>query len=338
MAKVIPRPDPQDIPIPGTLNLIICALAFSAAAGLLWAVAHVENWGLKFALAVVFGYVGNTIFSMLHEAVHRVAHPVKWVNETIGLFCAAFFPTGFTFQRFCHLGHHRRNRTDVEMFDMYYPRDNWYLKALQLYGILLGLYWPMLPLGCLLYLFFPWALNTQWLRNTKSYEIKHIGADAMIAPLFAANAPKFRMRAEMLFSLGLQLTLFRALDLSFASWLLCYYVFGFNWGSLQYADHAGSARDIRHGAWNLRVNKFTRAMFLNYHHHLVHHQHPQIPWIHLGKFVDPDEPRPTFMEKYLELWRGPKLTTEPPPRDVDPDFAFLIDFGDSRLSQSRAQD
>ena len=68
---------------------------------------------------------------------------------------------------------------------------------------------------------------------------------------------------------------------------VCYAAFAINWSSLQYTDHAFSKLDVRDGAWNLRVNPSTRLLFLNYHHHLAHHRHPQVPWIHLGRFVDP---------------------------------------------------
>ena len=83
-----------------------------------------------------------------------------------------------------------------------------------------------------------------------------------------------------------QVAIFLLLNLNFASWLLCYWSFAVLWGSLQYADHAWSIRDIRNGAWNLKVNSVIHWVFLHYHHHLAHHQHPYIPWIHLHKFVN----------------------------------------------------
>ena len=60
------------------------------------------------------------------------------------------------------------------------------------------------------------------------------------------------------------------------------------------------------GAWNLRVNPVVRVLFLNYHHHLAHHQQPQVPWIHLPKLVDPERPRPSFLKIYLRMWLGPR--------------------------------
>ena len=64
--------------------------------------------------------------------------------------------------------------------------------------------------------------------------------------------------------------------------------------------------DVRDGAWNLRVNRVVQYIFLNYHHHRAHHQHPDVPWIHLGKFVDFTAPRPSFASIYLSMWKGPR--------------------------------
>jgi fatty acid desaturase len=87
--------------------------------------------------------------------VHDVLHQNAKVNYAFGVFLAAFFPTGFTFQRYCHLGHHQRNRSYAEQFDYYRPTDNRVLRYLQWYGILTGLYWCLAPVTTLLYLLVP---------------------------------------------------------------------------------------------------------------------------------------------------------------------------------------
>jgi fatty acid desaturase len=79
-----------------------------------------------------------------------------------------------------------------------------------------------------------------------------------------------------------------------------------NWSALQYADHAFSPLDPKDDAWNLKVNPVVRALFLNYHHHLAHHNAPQVPWLHLPKLVRPDSAQPSFWRIYLRMWRGPR--------------------------------
>ena len=83
----------------------------------------------------------------------------------------------------------------------------------------------------------------------------------------------------------------------------CYYAFALHWSVLQYADHAFSSRDIKNGAWNLKVLPLSRWIALNYHYHLTHHQQQLIPWYELPKHVD-NSPQPTFWRIYFLLWLG----------------------------------
>jgi fatty acid desaturase len=293
-------------PTPGALNLALAVAASSAALGLLVFASQTPSWGWRIAAAVAFSYVNNTIFSLLHEAVHAHFHANRTVNEMAGRFLAAFFPTGLTFQRICHLGHHRRNRTDEEVFDYILPGENRVVKTIQWYGILTGLYWLLPPFGCLLYLIWPGFFNLpERLRGTRYF--RQTSTAAMLSGF--EGAPERTIRLEILFSFAFQAAAIWLLGLTPAGWLTCYAAFGFNWSSLQYADHAFTERDIHHGAWNLRVNRLVQYLFLNYHHHKVHHGNPQIPWIHLPKHVDFTEKRPSFLSIWLRMWRGPRVWT-----------------------------
>ncbi len=55
-------------------------------------------------------------------------HARRAFNDLFGRVLSAFFPTAFRFQQICHLGHHRRNRSEAEMFDYYRPGDNVLMK------------------------------------------------------------------------------------------------------------------------------------------------------------------------------------------------------------------
>jgi fatty acid desaturase len=118
--------------------------------------------------------------------------------------------------------------------------------------------------------------------------------------------PTSLVRSEVLLSAAWQASLFWTLGLSASGWLLCYAAFAVNWSSLQYADHAWSPLDTVKGAWNLKVNPLVRWLFLNYHHHRAHHENPTVPWLHLGRFVDPEATRPRFWRIYVSMWRGPR--------------------------------
>ncbi len=311
----------QTITIPGALNVFIALLSYSIAILCWYFAAQANIWWHYLIAAITFSYVGNTIFSLLHESVHRTFHPNLAVNNFFGVLSAALFPTGFTLQRAFHLGHHRRNRTDVEMFDMYYPSDSRWMKFLQMYTILLGFYWTSAPIAGLAYLFFPWFLRIPLLRSPDP-RIQRMSADAMLAGLDKIDP--WRARGELLFTLLVQFGIAHLVGLGFWQWLGLYWAFAINWGSLQYADHAWSKRDIRNGAWNLRVNPLVHWIFLHYHHHKAHHQHPGVPWIHLHKFVDPQEERPSHFGVWARMWLGPTLTEEERPRELDEDFTAAL--------------
>jgi len=291
-------------PIPGTLNLGLLLAAGGVAGWLLHLASHGTAWW-QVALAMLgFSFINNTIFSLLHEAVHGIFHPNRAVNEWAGRAAAAFFPTALTFQRIFHLRHHRHNRTEVEQFDYLRPTDSRFLKYAQWYAILTGLYWIASPLGILVYLVWPGAFRLKLLRAQDSRVAQQTAADAMLEGF--DHAPVRRIRLEILFTLLAQALLIWLTQATWQGWLLCYAAFAVNWSSLQYADHAWSELDVRDGAWNLRVNKVVQYLFLNYHHHKAHHQHPEVPWLHLARHVDFNEPRPSFLKIWLSMWRGPR--------------------------------
>jgi len=292
----------DDYPIPGTRNLCLLVVVSASCAFLLRLASH-GSWPTIVVAAVAFSFLNNTMFALLHESVHGIAHARRGINEWIGRVAAAFFPTGLALQRVFHLAHHARNRTEAEQFDYIRPGDNVVLKYAQWYAILTGIYWLFVPIGGVVYFLVPRVFQLRLVGARDSQVAMQTGGASMFASL--ADAPGARIRLELLFSVAIQVAMFRLLDLSWTGWLACYGVFALNWSSLQYADHAFSKLDVREGAWNLRVNGMTRALFLNYHHHLAHHRHPQVPWVHLGGLVDQGEERPSFWTIYLEMWRGP---------------------------------
>ncbi|HKO59313.1 MAG TPA: fatty acid desaturase [Thermoanaerobaculia bacterium] len=279
--------------IPGALNVALTALAGAACCALLRLASHGAWWQVTLA-AVAFSFANNTMFSLLHESVHGIAHRNRRANEALGIFAAAFFPTSLSLQRLFHLGHHVHNRTEEEQFDYLRPGDRPLLKRAQWYSILTGLYWVFVPLGALAYALWPGFFEKPWVAARQT------GGASVFA--FLRGAPVGRIRLEVLFSIAVQVSLFS----TWQGWLACYAAFAVNWSSLQYADHAFSPLDVRDGAWNLRVNPVTRLLFLNYHHHLAHHQNPHVPWLHLGQFVDERAERPRFWRVWLAMWRGPR--------------------------------
>ena len=306
--KQVRDPDSPTYPVPGRLNIVLLLSGSVAAAACLWVASHAESWFMIAAAAIAFSFVNNTLFSLLHEATHGILHATRSLNDWLGRYAAAFFPTSYSMQRAFHLTHHKYNRSEFEQFDYLRPGDNRFLKYAQWYSILTGVYWIFPPVACITYSVAPAAFRTRWLASKEQTVGHQTGSAVYLDSLF--NVPVRTIRLEVLSVIVFQAGMFWLLDLSILGWALCYAAFAVNWSALQYADHAWSPLDRKEGAWNLKVNPLTKTLFLNYHDHLAHHQHPKVPWLYLPKLVDAATPRPSFLTIYLRMWRGPRPITD----------------------------
>ncbi|MEZ5768445.1 MAG: fatty acid desaturase [Paracoccaceae bacterium] len=152
---------PIPAPVPTHVNLAIAAAALAANVALLWIASHAGTWWGTALAAFAFSFTNNTVFSLQHEAVHGHFHPNVRVNDAAGVLFAGFFPTIFAVQRISHLGHHRRNRTDEELYDYVLPGQSWWLKTYWIYCLLFGFYWMIIPVAMLLYMVAPWAFRSK---------------------------------------------------------------------------------------------------------------------------------------------------------------------------------
>jgi fatty acid desaturase len=306
----------EKFPIHEGKNLLILLVTLPATWGLLWLGSH-GSWVTALLAVWLFALINNTPFSLMHEAVHGIFSGNKSRNTVFGILCAATFPTSFSMQRIAHLGHHRRNRTDQELYDYYLPGQPRLLRNLWLYtGNLFGLYWWSVALSNLLYLLAPWAYRSRFFVQRWA---PALGFGPYIAEL--AALPATRIWGEIALAFGYQALLFYWLDLNLLWTLACYGAFALHWSVLQYADHAWSARNIRDGAWNLKVLPPSRWIALNYHYHQAHHQHPEAPWYALPQLVDTASPQPSFWRIYFSLWKGVRPA---PPMGAPADLAYVF--------------
>jgi fatty acid desaturase len=285
--------------IPAGRNAAIGALAVTAALAFLWAASHAPSTLVMMMAAAGFAAANNTVFCLLHECVHSHFHPHRRVNDRAGMVFASLFPTAFTLQRVSHFGHHRRNRTDLELYDYYLPQQSRWLKTYWIYCLLTGFYWSIIPVAVAFYLLCPVAFRSRWFQRGPA---RLWGFEEFVRDI--AEQPVARVWPEAFFTLCVQVLMWRVLGLHPVATLACYWTFGIIWSTLQYTDHAWSPRDVYEGAWNLRVWRVTQVLFLNYNLHLVHHRRPDIPWIHLPRFVKGEDPAPSFWSIYWPLWRG----------------------------------
>jgi fatty acid desaturase len=301
------RTPPDDMPIPDRLNLALVAIVFLLALALLWLGSRVEAWWAVLAVGVTFSYVMLTNYALLHEATHNNLHSRGQVNYLLGVMTGLLFPVPFRMIHTTHQGHHLRNRTDFEMFDLYYPTDNRILKYAQWYSILLGLFWIIIPVGGLLFALCPALLRTRAFRTARSSS--YLLGDIQSSEVRA-------IRVEVLIILAFYAALFWLLTLDAVHTLILYACFAFNWSTRQYIGHAFSHRDVIEGAWNLRHNQLMTWVLLHGEWDLNHHRRPDVSWYYLPRLSHPDEPRPSYVRQYLQLWLGPRPTAEPAPETL----------------------
>jgi fatty acid desaturase len=295
------------MPIPDRLNLTLVAVVFTLAVALLWLGSWMEQWYAVLAVGVAFSYVLLTNYALLHEATHNNLHSRPGVNHWLGVLTGALFPVPFSLVHTTHQGHHLRNRTDAEMFDLYYPSDSKLLKYARWYSILCGLFWPIIPVGAVLFAVCPVVLRGRVWRLDRS--AAYILGDI--------RGPETRaIRVELLLIVGLFAALFWLLDLHWLNTLVLYGCFAVNWSTRQYVGHAFTRRDVIEGAWNLRHNRLMTWILLHGEWDLNHHRRPDVSWYYLPRLSPPNERRRNYVGQYWRMWLGPRPAAEPAPESL----------------------
>lgn len=295
-----------EFPIPTRLNLAYLGGCTVAWLAILATAARVESVGALLACGALLAVVQIPVYSLLHEASHGLFHPDRRANELLGRWLAVLFGMSFTFYRHCHTRHHVKNRTDIELWDLYRPQDVRWKRAVNLYLMLTGAGYALVWISVLVFALAPRLAHAAPFRRHTEIAGFLEGAD---------GAEKVRtMRWESLGVIAVYAAVYLAFGHSPATFLVPFAVHGFVWSSQNYVNHAFSKRDVIHGAHNLWMPAFLRPIYLNFNCHLAHHERPGVPWIHLPKLVPAGTVRLAFFRNWLRMWGGPRLTTEGDPR------------------------
>jgi fatty acid desaturase len=287
--------------IPSKTNLAISLVQLAVLPSLLWAAGQVHLWWEVALLSLAYGVVMNSAYGMLHEAEHGLLHCDPVVNQAVGVLLTLFFPAPFHLTRQGHLGHHVRNRSDDEAFDLYFEGENRFWKFVQLYGTLTGAFWALICLANFVVIFNPGLRTPRRMRVNRT-------TDAFLESL----NPKYEalIRIEALAAILLHAAMIHFWQIPVLQYLAVMFGFGFSWSAVQYAHHYGTVRDVRKGAMNLKTFPLLDLILLNHNWHLNHHMHPTAPWTYLPLLSDPNERRGNLFLAYFREWRGPRFSTE----------------------------
>ena len=304
---------PPAYPIPDRLNVFLVAMVSVTAVSLLWLASNTSSWVVTLIVGIVFSYAMLTNYALLHDATHETLRSTSRANYLFGLITGIWFPIPFSMIHYTPRSHHRFNRTDTEMFDCYYPTDNWWLKSIQWYAILLGLFWPLIPLGALFIAITPSRLRLKLLSK----------ADPARGLSYLATIPSdvvTRIRLETVIIAVVFSSLAWMLNLRLFPVLICYACFSFNWSTRQYVTHAFSERDVINGAFNLRHNPVMDLILLHGQWDLNHHRHPEVSWYYLPCLSKSKEASRSYFSQYFRQWRGPVPATTPAPEPLTDDI------------------
>jgi len=295
------RRSTNNYPIPARQNLVIACSQLVVLPAILWAAGQVhQGWGIAL-FSLSYGIAMNSGYAMLHEAEHNLLHPNPMLNQTMGALLALFFPAPFHLIRQGHIGHHIRNRSDDEAFDLYFEDENQFWKYLQLYGTLTGMFWVLILVTNFVVLVKPTIITPRYTRFNRPTE----------AFLESLN-PKYRrlIQLEALAAILLHASMIYFWKIPLLNYAAVMFGFGFIWSAMQYAHHYGTVRDVQKGAMNLKTFRLLDLLWLNHNWHLNHHMRPTVSWLYLPRLSDAQEARGSLLVAYLREWHGPQFSTE----------------------------
>ncbi|MFT3684814.1 MAG: fatty acid desaturase [Phycisphaerales bacterium] len=299
-------------PIPWRLNFAIVAIQLAVFAAFLYLCRATPFGWWTAALAAGFAVLMNSVYSTIHEAEHAILFPDRRWNDGVGIAMAMLFPAPFHLLRQGHIGHHLRNRSDDEAFDLYFEGESVVWRWMVWLGILTGLYYVMVVVANPLLAVWPSVLDR---RKSKVEEAVPLDRHS-VAWLAAFNTNHLLwIRLEAIATMALHASIIVFLGVSWFTYLVLYAAFGFTWSAMQYVHHYDTERHVTRGTRNLRLFGWLDKLLLNHNWHRAHHEHPTVPWIYLPAVTKTEQgemgdQRDFLPGHYLRMWRGPKQATE----------------------------
>jgi fatty acid desaturase len=236
-----------------------------------WLLPKDIRWGF---MVLPLALLTNPFWSVIHEAIHDLLHPNRWINTMIGRLLSVMFGSPFRILKSSHLLHHKLNRVPVEGTE-YYERGKTprILAAagyyFQIFG---GLY--LVELVSPLILFLPRVLIEQ-LRE-RCFQVRSISR------VLLENWSRHEATREIRIDGALVI-------LWFALSFVCY---GENWPLMllalagrgfliSFLDNVYHYRtpinDVLYAS-NLWLPHALAKPLLNFNLHGIHHRNPSVPW------------------------------------------------------------
>jgi len=265
--------------IPARLNLLLAfgyflvnAYQFVLLPG--WLLPMDVRWGVTL---VPLALLNNSFWSLIHEAIHDMFHPLRRVNGACGRALSIMFGSPFRVLRTSHLLHHKLNRTLIEGTEYYDRRKSSLARASMGYyfQILGGLYLVEFLSPLLFY------LPRRLLLRFKSLCLERESLSAILFHNWTQNDAMREIRQDGLLTFG---WFGLALFLYGQHWpllLAAVMLRGFLISFLDNVYHYRTPVNDIFYARNLRLPEAAARALLYFNLHGIHHSNPAIPWIRL---------------------------------------------------------
>src|SRR5262245_41146724 len=191
--------------IPDGLNAVIMVIQVAAIFTCFRAASMVSTRAGIALVAGAFASVMVSVYSILHEAEHGMLFTNRVANMLGGVVAALFFGAPFHLLRQGHIGHHLRNRSDDEAFDLWFEGESPVWKWMQWIGVLTGLFYLTILIGNIVVLLLPFVLKRKW-----------FGFDRPSAAFMDALNPRYRrvIRLEACCVLVMHALIVRLMDIA----------------------------------------------------------------------------------------------------------------------------
>ena len=265
--------------IPTAINL---ALASCYAAVNLYQFIILPVWLLPLDLnwawtLVPLAFLNNPYWSLVHEAIHDLFHPVRRINTFFGRWLSIMFGSPFQILRLSHLLHHKLNRTPLEATELYdRGTGSLVMVAFGYYFQILGGLYLVEFLSPLLFF-----LPCERLRKFRSKFVKPDTVSGILMQNWSQDQATREIRLDEL----LILAWFTLSAFCYGShWPLLIAVMAARGFLISFLDNVYHYRtpmnDIFYAS-NLWLPPLTTRALLNFNFHGTHHQNPAVPWIRL---------------------------------------------------------
>lgn len=257
-------------------------------------------WGL---LLVPVALASNTMWSLIHEAIHGHLFAERRLNNRAGRVLCVLYGAPFRALRVAHLLHHRFSRTERDRTEVYDPaRVSRLGAAVGFYVQLLGgMYFLEVfsSLACLL----PRPVIERIAPGTERADT----TGGLVVRAVSQPAPLAEMRVDMLaiiFVFGVSAWLYGE-----NAWMLAVAIF-LRAALVSIADnsyHYGTPLEEPRDAMNAGASAWVAALLLHFNLHGVHHRHPHLPWFALRAQFERDGAGPDIelATCLLRQLRGP---------------------------------